>query len=169
MCIRDRAIERAFQHFGNPYDIDFDFLSDESLVCSGLVYKSYQAPASEGRSLGLSLSRVAGRTTMPVNEFLRVYGTARGRVAFFNAMREIYLEDSHGERGFWDRLPRLSPPSLFLFGDRDWLVPPGFARFVSQAVPSARCTILGDCDHVPQFEIPERTHALIRGIFAGDG
>lgn len=103
------------------------------------------------------------------DEFLRVYGTARGRVAFFNAMREIYLEDAHGERGFWDRLPRLSRPSLFLFGDRDWLVPAGFARFVSQAVPSARCEIIGGCGHVPQFEIPERTHALIRGFFAGDG
>src|SRR6185295_12905462 len=63
------------------------------------------------------------------DEFLRVFSTARGRVAFFNAMREIYLEEAHGPRGFWDRLPRLSRPALFVFGARDRLVPRGFARF----------------------------------------
>lgn len=68
-----RAIERAFAARGKPYDFDFDFLSDETLVCSELVYKSYQAPSVEGRSLHLELSKVAGRTTMPVNEFVRTF------------------------------------------------------------------------------------------------
>lgn len=99
------------------------------------------------------------------DEFLRVFGSARGRVAFFNAMREIYLEDAHGERGFWDRLPRLSRPALFLFGDRDWLVPAGFAKFVAEAVPAAECRIIESCGHVPQFEIPEETHRLVREFF----
>jgi pimeloyl-ACP methyl ester carboxylesterase len=102
------------------------------------------------------------------DEFLRVFATARGRISFFNAMREIYLEDAHGERGFWDRLPALRPPSLFVFGDRDWLVPPGFARFVAEAVPAARCEVLPTCGHVPQFELPERTHQLVRAFFAED-
>jgi pimeloyl-ACP methyl ester carboxylesterase len=102
------------------------------------------------------------------DEFLRVFGTARGRVAFFNAAREIYLEDPHGRRGFWDRLPRLSRPALFVFGDRDLLVPHRFARSVARAVPAARCVIFDGCGHVPQFELPDRTHALVRAFFAED-
>jgi pimeloyl-ACP methyl ester carboxylesterase len=102
------------------------------------------------------------------DEFLRIFSTARGRIAFFNAAREIYLEDAHGEHGFWDRLPRLSRRALFVFGERDWLVPRGFARFVAEAVPGARCEIFRDCGHVPQYELPGRTHALVREFFAED-
>jgi pimeloyl-ACP methyl ester carboxylesterase len=100
------------------------------------------------------------------DEFVRVFATPRGRVAFFHAAREIYLEDPHGVRGFWDRLPSLSRPALFLFGDRDWLVPRAFARHVRRALPSARCELLHDCGHVPQFELPEETHRLIRGFLS---
>ena len=100
------------------------------------------------------------------DEFRRVFSSARGRVALFNAMREIYLEEPHGELGFWERLPKLAPPSLFVFGDKDLLVPPSFARFVTEALPSARVALFDDCGHVPQFEWPHRTHALIRSFFA---
>lgn len=98
------------------------------------------------------------------DEFLRIFATRRGRIAFFNAMREIYLEDPHGRRGFWDRLPGLDRPALFLFGDRDWLVPPGFARHVGAAIPGARCEVLERCGHVPQYELPDATHARIRAF-----
>ncbi|HTJ81812.1 MAG TPA: alpha/beta fold hydrolase, partial [Polyangiaceae bacterium] len=40
------------------------------------------------------------------DEFVRVFHSPRGRIAFFHAAREIYLEDPHGVRGFWDRLRR---------------------------------------------------------------
>lgn len=100
------------------------------------------------------------------DEFVRVFATPRGRVAFFHAAREIYLEDPHGVRGFWDRLPSLSRPALFVFGDRDWLVPRAFARHVRRALPNARCELLHDCGHVPQFELPDETHRLMRGFFA---
>ncbi len=97
-----------------------------------------------------------------IDEFTRVFSTARGRIALFSAAREIYLEEAHGHRGFWDRLPALSRPALFLWGDRDRLVPAGFARHVERAVPHAQSVILEDCGHVPQFEHPERTHRLVR-------
>jgi pimeloyl-ACP methyl ester carboxylesterase len=100
------------------------------------------------------------------DEFVRVFASPRGRVAFFHAAREIYLEDPHGVRGFWDRLPTLSRPALFLFGERDWLVPRAFVRHVRRALPSARCEILPDCGHVPQFELPDETHRKMRAFFA---
>ena len=100
------------------------------------------------------------------DEFLRVFATARGRVAFFSAAREIYLDEPFGERGFWDRLVTLQRPALFLWGDSDVMVPHGFARHVESAVPNARSVILEDCGHVPQFENPDELHRLIRDFLS---
>lgn len=92
-----------------------------------------------------------------VDEFVRVQRNRANRLATFSALRHIYLDEPFGDTGFWNRLPSLQPPALFLWGDRDVLVPAGFARFVEQAVPAARSVVLEDCGHVPQFEHPELT------------
>lgn len=96
------------------------------------------------------------------DEFLRVFHTLAGRLAFFSSARQIYLDQAYGERGFWSRLPRLAPPALFVWGQRDRLVPASYARHVVRAVPAARSVVLADCGHVPQFELPEATVSLIR-------
>lgn len=101
------------------------------------------------------------------DEFVRVFATPRGRIAFFHAAREIYLEDPHGTRGFWDRLPALAPPALFVFGHEDRLVPRAFLRHVRRALPNAEYELFHDCGHVPQFELPERTNARVRAFFRG--
>jgi pimeloyl-ACP methyl ester carboxylesterase len=98
------------------------------------------------------------------DEFLRVAATPRGRVCLFSAAQQIYLDDPWGKRGFWPRLARLERPALFVWGDRDLLVPVKFCHHVSRTLPHAECVILPDCGHVPQFEHPERTHALVRGF-----
>jgi pimeloyl-ACP methyl ester carboxylesterase len=95
-----------------------------------------------------------------VDEFLRAYLTPRGRMAFYAAARQIYLEEPHGAKGFWTRLPRLEPASLFIWGKRDGLVPIEFAAHVKRALPVARHLEL-DCGHVPQLERPAETHAAI--------
>jgi pimeloyl-ACP methyl ester carboxylesterase len=102
------------------------------------------------------------------DEFLRVYSTARGRIAFFSALREIYLDAPWGARGFWRRLETLSRPTLFLWGDRDLLVPARFARHAARAVPHAQTVILKDAGHVPHFEHPAQTHQLIREFFESE-
>ena len=96
------------------------------------------------------------------DEFLRVFNTPRGRIAFFSALRQIYLDEAYGKHGFWERLNSLAPPTLFVWGDHDRLVPAKFARHVARELPNARSVVLKDCGHVPQFEQPERTHKLIR-------
>jgi pimeloyl-ACP methyl ester carboxylesterase len=100
-----------------------------------------------------------------VDEFLRSYLTARGRVAFYAAARQIYLEEPHGAKGFWTRLAKLEPSSLFIWGRQDRLVPIGFAAHVKQTLPSARHLVL-DCGHVPQLEKPAETHAAIAAFLA---
>jgi len=100
------------------------------------------------------------------DEFVRVFRTPRGRVALFSAARQIYLEKPFGDGGFWPRLGRLARPALFVWGERDRLVPSGFSRHVRKALPDARQVILEDCGHVPQFEHPETTHTLVRDFLA---
>jgi pimeloyl-ACP methyl ester carboxylesterase/predicted lipid carrier protein YhbT len=98
------------------------------------------------------------------DEFTRVMRDYRHRRAFFAALREIYLDPPYGEGGFWDRLPALGTPALFVWGDRDWLVPAAFAEHVSRALPQAESVVLPDCGHVPQFEHPDETTALVRAF-----
>ncbi|MDP1921957.1 MAG: YiiX/YebB-like N1pC/P60 family cysteine hydrolase [Myxococcales bacterium] len=65
-----RAIERAFRYQGRPYDFDFDFFSDSSLVCTELVYKAYQQD-KDMKGLEFPLVDVAGRRTLPANEIIK--------------------------------------------------------------------------------------------------
>jgi pimeloyl-ACP methyl ester carboxylesterase/putative sterol carrier protein len=98
------------------------------------------------------------------DEAVRVLRDRAHRVAFFSCARQIYLEDAYGRNGFWQRLPGLLPPALFVWGDRDQLVPSSFARHVADCLPDAGQVILEDCGHVPQFEHPVETLAMIRGF-----
>jgi pimeloyl-ACP methyl ester carboxylesterase len=96
------------------------------------------------------------------DEFCRTYRSRSARIAFFAALRNIYLDAPHGERGFWTRLSSLRPRSLFVWGDGDRLVPAAFSRHVAKALPSSVQVVLPECGHVPQVELAERTNALIR-------
>jgi pimeloyl-ACP methyl ester carboxylesterase len=95
-----------------------------------------------------------------------VFRSPAHRVAFWSVARQIFIEEAHGRQGFWDRLPGLQPPALFLWGDRDRLVPSSFARHVADALPDAGSIVLEDCGHVPQFEHPVETMALTRAFLS---
>jgi pimeloyl-ACP methyl ester carboxylesterase len=96
-----------------------------------------------------------------VDEFLRAYLNPRGRAAFYAAARSIYLDEPHGENGFWTRMAELAPRSLFVWGRRDTLVPIAFMKHVEDCLPAAQHIAL-DCGHVPQIEAPRETHAAMR-------
>ncbi len=100
-----------------------------------------------------------------VDEFLRSYLTPRGRAAFYEAARNIYLDEPYGENGFWTRLNGLSCDTMFVWGRRDSLVPIGFMKHVERELPAARHVEL-DCGHVPQLERPRETHAAIRDFLS---
>ncbi|MBZ4418187.1 YiiX/YebB-like N1pC/P60 family cysteine hydrolase [Myxococcus sp. RHSTA-1-4] len=73
-----RAVLRAFTFQGRPYDFNFDFFSDQTLVCTELVWKAY-APSQDMKGLRVPLVDVAGRRTLPANELVRLFDAEYGR------------------------------------------------------------------------------------------
>lgn len=71
---RAQAIYEAFQHYGKPYDFDFDFATDHAIVCTELVWRSYR-PSENKEGLVFEPITLAGRTTLPANEIARLYST----------------------------------------------------------------------------------------------
>jgi pimeloyl-ACP methyl ester carboxylesterase len=122
-------------------------------------------PVVEAMVRRLVPSENGGWTAAGIDEFLRAYLTPRGRAAFYASARNIYLDEPHGEHGFWTRLELLQSDSLFVWGRQDTLVPIGFMKHVERALPRARHVEL-DCGHAPQVERPRQTHAAIRKFLA---
>ena len=101
-----------------------------------------------------------------IDDFLQVWRSPMARLAFFSSLRNIYLDEPHGEAGFWSRLAELEPPALFVYGRRDVLITSRFARRVELAVPTASVEVWKDCGHVPQIEHPERTVGTLLDFYA---
>ncbi len=122
-------------------------------------------PVVERIVRGLIPGAEEGWSAAGVDEFLRAYLTPRGRAAFYAAARNIYLDEPHGDDGFWTRLAELSPDTMFVWGRKDGLVPISFMKHVERVLPAARHVEL-DCGHVPQLERPRETHQAMREFFA---
>lgn len=72
-----QAIVTAFGHIGKPYDYNFDFATDHALVCTELVWRSYR-PAEGKEGLDITLVDMAGRKTLPANEFAKLFTKHHG-------------------------------------------------------------------------------------------
>ena len=60
------AIERAFMHEGKMYNFDFDFFNSDRVVCTELVYRSYDGL----EDLHIPLIDHAGRRVLSAEQFL---------------------------------------------------------------------------------------------------
>lgn len=69
------AIARAFANEGKPYDYEFDFKTTDKLVCTELVYRSYEG------IVHFELAHVMGRDTLPAVEIARKFRMERGSTA----------------------------------------------------------------------------------------
>lgn len=65
------AICRGFSHVGKPYDFEFDFFSTDKIVCTELVFRSYDG------EIHFPLVEVMGRKTLPAIEMVRKYARER--------------------------------------------------------------------------------------------
>jgi hypothetical protein len=69
-----QALLRAFHYSGRPYDFDFDFATDSKLVCTELVYKSYE-PGTAYTGLKFPMVEMLGRKVTPANELIKQLDT----------------------------------------------------------------------------------------------
>jgi hypothetical protein len=74
---RAAAVVRAMRYHGRPYDYSFDFVSDQNLVCTELVVKSY-LPGELKQGLDLPLENVMGQMLTPANSFARQFDETFG-------------------------------------------------------------------------------------------
>jgi hypothetical protein len=70
---KNTALQKAFSYIGIPYDFDFDFDTDATLVCSEVVYKSFQKREGMQKGLSIPLVSIAGRWTLPPNDIAKIY------------------------------------------------------------------------------------------------
>ncbi|HET7481724.1 MAG TPA: alpha/beta fold hydrolase [Actinomycetota bacterium] len=101
-----------------------------------------------------------------IDDFLDVWKSPRARIAFSRSLRNIYLDEPEGEKGFWTRLSHMETPALFIYGRRDMLITHHFGRKIRKTVPHARVSVWNDCGHVPQIEFPERTTTQMTRFFS---
>lgn len=93
-----KAILRAFEYYGRPYDFNFDFLTEETVVCTELVYKAWQ-PGKNKKGLGLQLISVMGRPTLPANEIVRQYAQQLKSPNASPEMEFVYFLDGREKEG----------------------------------------------------------------------
>ncbi len=66
------AIYSAFHYYGRGYDYNFDFLTDSTLVCSELIYKSF-FPSETFQGIPFKSEKIAGRLMTPANRMVRQF------------------------------------------------------------------------------------------------
>ena len=102
------ALMAAFSHYGKPYDLNFDFATDNELVCSELVYKAYKAAGT----LPWEPEVINGRLLLPPNRLaeLVVDNMGEGKpfsfVLFLDAVEKadmIVERDAEAFRQSWNR------------------------------------------------------------------
>ena len=77
--------------------------------------------------------------------------------------------DPFGQREvLLDELPRLTMPTLVVWGERDRILPVSQARAARARLPNGSLEIIPDCGHLPQVEWPDRFVRALDG-FLGDG
>ncbi len=106
------SLMRAFTHFGKPYDYNFDFVTDDAIVCSELVYKSLQ-PTAENTGIQFDLVSQSGRLVLPPNNIIRKFDEQFDSpeadlsfVLFFDGREELQRalpRDARELRASWKR------------------------------------------------------------------
>jgi pimeloyl-ACP methyl ester carboxylesterase len=66
-------------------------------------------------------------------------------------------------------LPRLTSPTLMVYGDQDLIVPLRFAEAAAPLLPHGELVVFAGTGHAPQIERPVETHARVLGFLGASG
>lgn len=105
------SIFQAFQYFGRNYDYNFDFLTDSTLVCSELVYKTFE-PSDTFSGIPFTTENVAGRIVLPANKMVKQFDRNHGTmnlefICFYDGVYSEGRAVPRGEKAFRDSWRRL--------------------------------------------------------------
>lgn len=77
LLVKAKAVYRAFYYSGRPYDFDFNFLTDQTLVCTEVVQRAYEPESLttkiKGDGIPLSTVKVLGRDVIPANHIAKIF------------------------------------------------------------------------------------------------
>ena len=65
-------------------------------------------------------------------------------------------------------LPKVSVPTLVIWGRNDFLMPPSHGEKASKAIPGARLHVFDSCGHWPQMEKSDEFNKLLHEFLASD-
>ena len=75
-----RSLLTAFSYYGTPYDFLFDFSTDDALVCSELIYKSYSATPDK-KGIVFFQNTYEGHFFYYPSDFVRQYCMQQGNTS----------------------------------------------------------------------------------------
>ncbi len=94
-------------------------------------------------------------------ELNRGPGIRKATRARFSMPMEYFLGE---DKFFRENLPKLTVPTLVLWGRQDKLIPVEAAELFKQAIPGAQAIIYDDGGHILQEDLAERTAADVRAF-----
>jgi pimeloyl-ACP methyl ester carboxylesterase len=96
-------------------------------------------------------------------ELNRGPGIRKATRARFSMPMEYFLGE---DKFFRENLPKLTVPTLVLWGRQDKLIPVEAAELFKEAIPGAQAIIYDDGGHILQEDLAERTAADVRAFLA---
>ena len=61
-----------------------------------------------------------------------------------------------------DLLPRITVPTLLIWGEQDVRSPLGIARQFEHEIPATKLVVIPECGHVSNLEQPQRVNEAVR-------
>ena len=118
----------------------------------------------------LDLTQIAERSYADPDRF-RVDPSAlppAARAAIAGSMQALrdYTGAVMADPTLEDRLPKITVPTLVVWGDHDRMIEPAIGKAYAAAIPGARFELISNAGHLPQLETPEIFGALLGDFIA---
>ena len=94
-------------------------------------------------------------------------GAQRTFLSALRASANVLGVRPHAYKPIVHDLPRITAPTLVVWGKQDPLVPAAYAHVAAQGLPHARLHLFHRCGHLPQLEYVDAFNQLVRTFLLG--